>query len=114
MIPLNGGQQPALPGFEFLELLDHPAVIKHGQGVSSLELQDFVDQMAEIAQARILTVGHEQYGQGKVQKFETMSGRELGEGLIEEIADVYNYIAMMAIKYLSLIRRLDQRISESV
>lgn len=111
---VNGGQQPALPGFEFLELLDHPAVIKHGRGVSSLELQDFVDQMAEIAQARILTVGHEQYGQGKLQKFESMSGATLGEGLIEELADVINYFAMIVIKYLALIRRLENRISESV
>ncbi|MEU1880342.1 hypothetical protein ABZ470_23800 [Streptosporangium sp. NPDC020072] len=114
-IGADGAVQESIPGTpgEFYVLLHHPAVLKHGKGVSSLELQDFVDSLAEIAQARILTVGHEQYGMAMLQKFETMRAAELGEGLIEEIADVYNYVAMLTIKYLSLLKRLDSSIAES-
>lgn len=80
---------------------NHPAVTKLGDGVSSVELSDFIGQLAERTRRRVLGVGHDQYG-GEIQKFETMDPEVIYEELLDEIADVYAYSAFLAIHAMAL------------
>lgn len=80
------------------ELLHHAAVKNHGSGISSPELADFVDLMCILAQERIVGVGADQYDTGRGQKFEQLSEEQLRRELIEELIDVINYAAMLAVK----------------
>ena len=80
---------------------NHPAVTKLGGGVSSVELSDFIGQLAERTRRRVLGVGEDQYG-GEIQKFETMNPEVIYEELLDEIADVYAYSAFLAIHAMAL------------
>lgn len=82
-------------------LLDHPAVRKHGSGVSSTELGNFILTLADTAATRVLGVGAEQYG-GERQRFETLTQEQQISELIDELADAYAYLAMVAIKALAI------------
>lgn len=79
-------------------LLGHPAVGKHGEGVTSAELADFTRSLSGLSQARVMGTGHQQYATGKLQRFEELSPAELGRELLEELADAMNYLAMVGIK----------------
>lgn len=80
------------------ELLSHEAVLRHGIGITSEQLADFVDVMCMLASERVLGVGAEQYDEGGRQKFEDMSEPELRQELIEELLDVVVYASMLALK----------------
>lgn len=84
------------------ELAHHPAVQKHGSGVSSAELADFTSTLSQLAHSRILTVGHEQYGTTARQRFENLSAADLAREMLEEAADAINYLAMASIRMLAL------------
>lgn len=86
-------------------MMDHPAVVQHGQGVSSEELAGFTEAMADYAKSRIRGTGNEQYMSAiGIQEFEIRSPEETAEYLMEELADVINYASMLAIKALAVAR----------
>jgi hypothetical protein len=99
-IPANHPAKAADP------LSDHPAVVKHGYGMSSEDLASFVASLTSLSESRIKGTGAEQYAVNydNRQKFEDMSDQEMAESLIEEAADAINYIAMGVIKYLAAMR----------
>lgn len=80
------------------DLLHHAAVRNHGSGITSPELADFVDVMSILAMDRITGVGADQYDSGAGQKFEQLPEEQLRRELIEELLDVMNYAAMLAVK----------------
>lgn len=88
-------------------LIGHPAVRKHGQGVSSGELANFTECLASMAQSRVMGTGREQYAIGPGQEFEVRTPYQMAEYMLEELADVINYASMSAIKVLALIRAME-------
>lgn len=88
------------------ELLNHPAVVKHGKGMSSDELASFTEVLTSLAQSRTRGTGHDQYAQDGGQQFEGMSPAEVAEYMMEELADVVNYASMSAIKVLAMARAM--------
>lgn len=97
--PVN--EVPSSDVYLLEDLREHDAVRRHGKGVTSEELASFVEVLADLGQSRIKGTGAEQYGQGGKQKFESMTHDELVTGLIEELSDAQNYLAMIAIKALA-------------
>ena len=87
----------------------HPAVLGLGSGVSSVDLADFIGQLAERARRRVITIGESQYG-GKIQKFETQSPEKIFDELLDEVADGIAYLAMASIHALAL-KRESYRVS---
>jgi len=83
-------------------LVDHPAVTGYGHGVSTEELASFVEVLASRASSRVRGVGAEQYGQGSLQKFETLTAAEITTELLDELADVVAYASMIAIRVARL------------
>ena len=88
------------------DLIEHPAVVKHGQGVSSAELASFTECLASFAQSRIKGIGHDQYDTAGGQEFEYRDEAATAEYMMEELADVMSYAAMAAIKVLAAMRRV--------
>lgn len=84
-------------------LADHPAVVKQGYGVSTAELASFVESFGDYARSRVTGVGYELYDMGGRRVFEDMTFDELVIALVEELADGQNYLAMLAVKALSMI-----------
>lgn len=84
--------------------MNHPAVLKHGKGLSSADLASFVEAMSSLSQSRIKGIGADQYEDGGSQQFEGMSEQELIEYFLEEMADGINYLAMLSIKVLAVMR----------
>lgn len=105
-VPAYKGVWPSDPGYkpEPDPLAEHAAVTGHGYGVSSDDLASFVESFASFCQSRIKGTGKEQYDLGNRQAFEDMTEDEMVTGLIEEIADGFNYMAMGLIKVLSATR----------
>lgn len=75
----------------------HAAIQRHGSGITSEDLSDFIMSIARMSAARVQGIGQEQYG-GEIQKFETMSSEEIFQGLLEEVADIFAYASFLAIK----------------
>lgn len=94
-------------------LLEHPAVQKHGKGISSEELAQFHRMLTEEGAARFLGIGAEQYVDGLFQAFEYMSKGVVKSELIDELVDVQNYVTMLAIKVLSALRERNDTGRES-
>lgn len=86
-------------------LNDDAAVISYGSGVSSSDLAAFTRSIADAAARRIEGVGDEQYGQGELQKFETATVDHYVDELIDEVADIQAYLAIIVLKVLALRRR---------
>lgn len=105
--PLAQWEKDLLDQRSFRDLKDHPAVTKHGEGVTSDELASYVECFSSFGQSRIRGVGAEQYTEGLKQKFEGMSVRELAQGLLEELSDGQNYLAMISIKVLAALDALE-------
>lgn len=90
-------------------LADHTAVIQHGAGVYSEDLADFTRQLADIAATRIATVGDEQYNDAiELQKFETASIDQYINELVEEVADIFAYAAIIVLKTIALKKQIDE------
>jgi hypothetical protein len=68
------------------------------EGMSSQELADFQHEFSEWSRQRILTDGLKQYDRGDRQAFEDLDFPTLIEMAHEELADLVNYAAMLAIK----------------
>lgn len=83
------------------DLKDLPAVRKHGRGVSSAELAEFHQALADLGKERFVAVGSKQYETLAGQKFEGMSRGRLVSELVDEILDVQNYCTMLAIKAIA-------------
>lgn len=83
---------------------NHPAVLNLGAGVSSIDLADFIGQLAERARRRVITIGETQYG-GAIQKFETMNPETIFDELLDEVADGIAYLAMASIHALAVRRQ---------
>jgi len=81
------------------------AVKHHGNGISSAELAEFHQALANAGKERFVGVGSQQYESLKGQKFETMSSKQLTDELIEELIDVQNYVTMLAIKVIAALSR---------
>lgn len=84
-------------------LRDHPAVRKHGHGVSTPELVNFMDNLHNRMIERVKGIGQQQYG-GRVQKFETYGPDRLVSETLDELADVLAYVGMLTIKMLSAVK----------
>jgi hypothetical protein len=89
-------------------IVNHPAVMKHGQGVSSVELASFIGEISSFAQDRIMGVGYDQYDQGRNhQVFEDLTPPQLIQAALEEFTDGINYLGMIAIKMIAAYKALD-------
>ena len=84
-------------------LRTHPAVRKHGHGVSTPELVNFMDNLHNRMIERVKGIGQQQYG-GRVQKFETYGPDRLVSETLDELADVLAYVGMLTIKLLSAVK----------
>ena len=82
-------------------LVNSPAVMQHGNGVDVQDLASFIQNVATMAASRVQGVGAKEYG-GQIQQFETKSVADLRQDILEEVADVVAYAAMIAIKTLAL------------
>lgn len=83
-------------------LSEHVAVKNHGRGVGAENLANFLECFADYSKARVLSTGRLQYeieGTGE-QRFEQLSGQDLCDELLDELADAVNYLGMLAIKTL--------------
>ena len=80
------------------DLINHPAIATHGAGIATTDLADFIRQFAELTADRVSSIGADQYGQGKLQAFESKDPHEIFQEIVEELADVIAYVAMLAIK----------------
>ncbi len=67
-------------------------------GIPSDLFAAYVDRFTWAACSRVLGVGHDQYGQGGVQRFEGMPLGELFDWALEELQDVAAYAAMLAVR----------------
>lgn len=85
------------------DIMEHPAVVKHGSGTSSEDLASFHEALMSLGQSRITGVGERDYG-GAVQKFERIDMTTQLSEFLEEVADAQNYITMATVKLLSHIR----------
>lgn len=90
-----------------MSLRHHAAVAQLGEGVSSVELADFIRQVADRTAQRVITVGETQYG-GRIQQFETKSVEEIYDELLDEVADVYAYAAMLAVHAMAVRNRANE------
>jgi NTP pyrophosphatase (non-canonical NTP hydrolase) len=93
-------------------LTDHVAVTNHGKGIGSANLANFVSCFSDHAAARILSTGALQYELGDTgeQHMETMTPQELCDELADELLDVCNYAAFIAIKVLALQKKFDNAV----
>ena len=66
--------------------------------MTSKQLADYQQQFTAWSRSRILTDGLRQYDRGDRQAFEDMDFPTLIEMALEELADLVNYSAMLAIK----------------
>ncbi len=83
-------------------LLDHPAVRKHGKGMTTEDFASFTEALADYSTVRVRGVGAAQYSGTEGQKFEQLTFEDTVLELVDELADVQNYAAMLAIKLLAL------------
>lgn len=88
-------------------LIDHPAVVRHGRGVPTEELVNFIDCLSNRVVARVRGTGAEQYAREQ-QAFERYPTQRLVEETLDELADVIAYTAMLSIKLLAAMRKDDQ------
>ncbi len=83
-------------------LAQHPAVLRHGAGMTSTDLASFIESISDFAKSRVLDIGAQQYAAPEGgQRFEDQAPEELVQAFVEEIADAINYLAMLAIKVLA-------------
>ncbi len=80
------------------QLLNHPAVLNHGQGINSVLLGDFIMGLARLSASRVVNEGDREYNQGERQSFEDKTSDELRREIVEELADVVSYAAFLAMK----------------
>lgn len=92
-------------------LSDHIAVTNHGKGVDSESLANFIECIADFAGGRVRTTGRLQYEVQDTggQRFEELSGVQLVDELVEELADTIAYAAMIAVKVLALRNELQAK-----
>lgn len=105
--PADGQSIPVSPSSIVWDLIDHPAVVKHGKGMSSADLASFTEALASFAQSRVKGTGAEQYQEANGQQFERMTPLAVAEYALEEFADVINYASMSAIKILAAVRVME-------
>ena len=79
-------------------LLDHPAVLNHGQGINSVLLADFIMGLARISASRVVNEGDREYNLGDRQSFEDKTSDQLRQEIVEELADVVSYCAFLCMK----------------
>lgn len=92
------------PGKGASYLAGHPAVLMqlHGGGASSEDYASFAEAFADYARSRIRGIGAAQYDNGKGQKYESLDFEDVVVELLDELADVQNYLATLAIKVLTI------------
>lgn len=92
------------PGKGASYLAGHPAVLMqlHGGGASSEDYASFAEAFADYARSRIRGIGAAQYDNGKGQKYESLDFEDVAVELLDELADVQNYLATLAIKVLAI------------
>jgi len=83
-------------------LATHPAVTTYLRGVHPEHLASFQTALARAARNRLTGIGAQQYTlpDGR-QKFEEMDGDDLTQAMLEEVLDIQNYLAMLAIRLLA-------------
>lgn len=79
-------------------------------GVSTQQLAEFQRRFATYARLRLLGPGADQYVRDGKQKFESLSPRQLVQELLDELADIVNYAAMLAIQLQRLPDRLEEEL----
>ena len=84
-------------------LIEHPAVRRHGRGVMTEDLVNFIDCMNNRVVARVRGTGAEQYAREQ-QAFEKYPTQRLVEETLDELADVIAYTSMLCIKLLASVR----------
>jgi hypothetical protein len=75
----------------------HEAVKKHGFGIDTGDLANFVEMIAGLAAERVRGIGAEQYAHEK-QDFEDKSIDEIITDLLEEVFDIIAYASFLAVK----------------
>lgn len=99
----NIGESATATKSSTASLRTHPAVRKHGHGVSTPELVNFMDNLHNRMIERVKGIGQDQYG-GHIQKFETYTTDRLISETLDELADCLAYTGMLAIKLLSAVK----------
>lgn len=74
----------------------------HGDGISGVDFSSFIESFADYARGRAEGIGQRQYFDGAKQRFEFYSAKDLIDETLDELADVVNYSAMLAVKLLAL------------
>ena len=105
---LDDGDDP-YPSRTVDPLIQHPAVLQYGSGVQSEMLADFIQRFSRLSSERVVTVGHDQYAGGGLQKFERKTIDVYVDELVDECADIINYASIIALKALALKGIGDQR-----
>lgn len=80
------------------QLLNHPAVLNHGQGINSVLLGDFIMGLARLSASRVVNEGDREYNLGDRQSFEDKTSDEIKQEIVEELADVVSYCAFLCMK----------------
>ena len=80
------------------QLLNHPAVLNHGQGINSVLLGDFIMGLARLSASRVVNEGDREYNLGDRQSFEDKTSDEIRQEIVEELADVVSYCAFLCMK----------------
>ena len=89
----GGGDTPGVR-----QLLNHPAVLNHGQGINSVLLGDFIMGLARLSASRVVNEGDREYNLGDRQSFEDKTSDEIKQEIVEELADVVSYCAFLCMK----------------
>lgn len=79
-------------------------MVKHGRGVSTDELVNFMDLMTDRMAERVRGIGAKQYAKAGSQKFEDYPIDFLVTEMLDEIIDCLAYTNMLAIKLLAATR----------
>lgn len=79
-------------------------------GISTQQLAEYQRRFATYARLRLLGPGADQYVRDGKQKFESLGPRQLVHELVDELADIVNYAAMLAIQLQRLPDRLEEEL----
>lgn len=88
-------------------LITMPAVSAYQKGVSTDDLAAFLEAFSSMARSRVAGAGAQEYAQGPLQVFETKDTGDLAQDVLEELADAQNYIAMMGLRLLALLKQAE-------
>jgi len=86
----------------------HDSPVAPPEGLTSWDLAEWVGDFSTYATTRVLGIGAHQYDLAGRQKFEGLDIQDICDELIDELADVVNYAAMLALKVTRVRDEVDE------